>query len=885
MTQNSQATRPKWAVGSFFQQAVAGVESRLDLILADPDEAPSKNAATKAKQDERQTTESLSRSSSSARKNDRLQERLARAIVRSNTPAHLAAQSSASRVSSRTASPVPSVEARSSVEVETSSEPLENMKNSVRNSAGHGDALSTTPVAPRISHDSVISSRNSKETPRSETEDTTPKEVVKTEGKVIAQGTETPEEPTGVGPKVSDAPGEAPQIITDQTSDTLEPVEVDKDKAEIAQLKAEHEAAELRWQEEIHGYIERIDALQSKLKYLAREAAESAKDAAATAGPKSVEKQLREKDEKIALLLEEGQNLSKSELDHRTVIKKLRQQLIEQAKAQEETKKKIEKLEGDLANSEARARRAETSEKKANDSLASKTKAARDLESVTAERDVLSQTVQEMRAQLSRAVARAESAEAKAHSEALEQEKRRVAELEKELTNFKIERDIAEEKFKRQINGLRENVEQEKERTRILEVELKGEQSVLESKMESLRSRAEEASSGTTGDTQAKLLRQIETLQTQYVVASENWQTLEGSLLARLASVERERDDLTRQEADMRRKIREANLKAKKAVEELENAQETQQDLANRVEEGKQELLKMEQRLKKATDELSQLQKDLVDQKKVCDTWAQRLEDERAKWNEQMNLLPSPNSLHRQRRESAIAYNRRPSANLDATAPLSDYRSTSRRSSMLPLVPGLDSIGSPPPRQNSYPTSSASQSALPIPPQILTNTSNNMLSSPTVVETPSVTFEPDEFFSVTPSAYGAAQTHHSRGINDIISESTAGAGPSVQLVERMSAAVRRLESERAAFKDELARVAGQRDEARQQVVDLMREVEEKRNSDIRVQELEKHISELDQRYQTTLEMLGEKSEQVEELRADIADLKKIYRELVDSTMK
>lgn len=59
MTQNSQATRPKWAVGSFFQQAVAGVESRLDLILADPDEAPSKNAATKAKQDERQTTECM----------------------------------------------------------------------------------------------------------------------------------------------------------------------------------------------------------------------------------------------------------------------------------------------------------------------------------------------------------------------------------------------------------------------------------------------------------------------------------------------------------------------------------------------------------------------------------------------------------------------------------------------------------------------------------------------------------------------------------------------------------------------------------------------------------------------------------------------------------
>lgn len=145
-------------------------------------------------------------------------------------------------------------------------------------------------------------------------------------------------------------------------------------------------------------------------------------------------------------------------------------------------------------------------------------------------------------------------------------------------------------------------------------------------------------------------------------------------------------------------------------------------------------------------------------------------------------------------------------------------------------------------------------------------------------------FDADDIFPGTPSAAGDAQTLHSRGINDIISES-AGTGPSVQLVERMSATVRRLESERASFKDELARVGGQRDQARQQVVDLMREVEEKKSADARVLELERHVVELDQRYQTTLEMYGEKSEQVEELRADIADIKKIYRELVDSTMK
>lgn len=81
---------------------------------------------------------------------------------------------------------------------------------------------------------------------------------------------------------------------------------------------------------------------------------------------------------------------------------------------------------------------------------------------------------------------------------------------------------------------------------------------ILESRLETLRARLEEASSGTSGDVQAKLLRQIETLQTQYAVASENWQGIEGSLIARIAAVEKERDDIAKREVDVRRKAREA---------------------------------------------------------------------------------------------------------------------------------------------------------------------------------------------------------------------------------------------------------------------------------------------------------------------------------------
>jgi TATA element modulatory factor len=101
----------------------------------------------------------------------------------------------------------------------------------------------------------------------------------------------------------------------------------------------------------------------------------------------------------------------------------------------------------------------------------------------------------------------------------------------------------------------------------------------------------------------------------------------------------------------------------------------------------------------------------------------------------------------------------------------------------------------------------------------------------------------------------------------------------------MSASVRRLESEKAASKDELARLTAQRDESRKEVVALMREVEQKKFISDRVKALEGQLKLVNERHQTTLEMLGEKSELVEELKADVADVKQMYRDLVDSTLK
>lgn len=449
-------------------------------------------------------------------------------------------QSSPSRVSSRAASPAPSNATRSSIDVDTSLVPSANVAEDTKSLPQTEGSNTGQANFPRASYESGRSARQS-----------------------------TDIDATESLPRASGDASELNSNLEKSSQDlpTVQPDESNKDRSvdttrRISDIPAgaganDENTDESQRQEEIHGYIERIDALQSKLKYLAKEAADSAKSAAATASPGSTKKQLLEKDEKIALLMEEGQKLSKSEMDHRTVIKKLRQQLAEQSKSQAEIKKRTEKLERDLVSSEAKLKRVEASEKRATDSLSSQTKNIKDLEAVTNERNALSQTVQEMKAQLSRAVARADSAESKAQSDAVERERRKLEDLEEELSSTKIERDIGEEKAKNEISDLKEKVDQEKNRARMLETELKGEQSVLESKMESLRSRAEEASSGATGETQAKLLRQIETLQTQYSIASDNWHTLEGSLLSRLASVEKERDDMGRRESELRKKIRE----------------------------------------------------------------------------------------------------------------------------------------------------------------------------------------------------------------------------------------------------------------------------------------------------------------------------------------
>lgn len=246
----------------------------------------------------------------------------------------------------------------------------------------------------------------------------------------------------------------------------------------IEQMRADHEAAELRRQEETHDYLERIDALQSKLQYLSKEAAEMAKSTLAEVKPGSIEQKLATKDEKIALLIEEGQKLSQTELKHMSIIKKLRAKSAEDETKLMDTKRLAEKHEKAARDAQERVKRAELAERRATEKTKILPKLEKELDSVKMDREAKNTLIQDLQRQLSEATSAARESEAKAQAEALEFEQRLTADLKDEIANLRTDKEMNDKQHRTELRDLRDRAERERERARIADIERQGEQNV-----------------------------------------------------------------------------------------------------------------------------------------------------------------------------------------------------------------------------------------------------------------------------------------------------------------------------------------------------------------------------------------------------------------------
>ena len=352
-------------------------------------------------------------------------------------------------------------------------------------------------------------------------------------------------------PEATPASPAAPDSVAEAKSTVVPTIVYDDARPASEELQTRH-------QEEVQEYIERIDSLQSKLQYLSQSAAESAKEAASAAESGSAERKLAEKDEKIALLLQEGQKLSSTEGKYRITIKKLRQQIMDGEKQAEELKKAKDKV---LAELEVVKKRQDSDEEKAKRQEEARKAAAslqKEIDSLKKDRSAKEEQIKKIEQDAKKRAEQAETAHAEALSKALATERQKQKELEDALGTVRTEKDALADQARLETIDWREKLDRAAERSRTVEAELKHELRNMESKLEAMRTAAEEATSGSGGEAQLKLLRQIETLQSQYATASDNWQGIEASLLAKVANLEKERDEAQRRESEMRKKAREA---------------------------------------------------------------------------------------------------------------------------------------------------------------------------------------------------------------------------------------------------------------------------------------------------------------------------------------
>ncbi|KAJ6781042.1 hypothetical protein PWT90_04782 [Aphanocladium album] len=849
--------------GSFLSQAVAGVESRLDNILAEEDssshapatqqqpkpqpqmQAPTPASAVPAAA---KATPNASRSSSNNRANDRLQARLAKAMTGK------ASQGGSSPRSSIDNASRPSMERKS-----TDSRPADKEESSTVESPAtepEKEATATLDESKTTTTSESTHATASEENPEADT---------KTEDFVTStkSSAEKASEPA-TGATV-EAVGKEESAAVDTETD-----EATVSSKEIEQLKANH-------QQEVQEYVERIDTLESKLQYLAKSAAESAQKSANAAPSGSMESKLAGKDEKIALLMEEGQKLAAGEQKYRTIIKKLRQQLADSEKQNEELKKSKDKAAADAETLRTRLNSSEEKEKRQEEMRKATAGLQKEVNTLKKEKTTRDETLRKLELDLKIKTEEANKAATLNKNLATEREKLKVQE--ENYSTLRAEKEALEEKAKQDSIEWSEKLDRSVERGRTAESELRVEMKAMETKLEIMRTQAEEATSGSGGEAQVKLLRQIETLQSQYASASSNWQSMESSLLAKLSSLEKDRDEAQKRESEMRKKARDSTTRARTLDEELQDVQPALTKAREQLEKVRDELAALKASSKATEDALDQARSDLEREQR---TKSRDFTAQQPDWSEDAVRVdkmdsrpesPVPGNISRTFSTDLASLGGLPLPHRQRTTPLSgsipdtDARPRSRRPSAQPsfrLAPASPNPGvAAPPAPFSPFQQSASEFS-----------SNHPLSPPALEEAENGLGMDD-----------AIPSSPRQPAPDMISMSTVAAGPSVQLVERMSAAIRRLEAEKVASKEEMARVCNQRDEARTDMVGLMKELDEAKTASARVPELEVQVENLDARYQTTLEMLGEKSELVEELRADVQDVKAMYRELVEQTMK
>ncbi|XP_017820515.1 TATA element modulatory factor isoform X1 [Callithrix jacchus] len=542
---------------------------------------------------------------------------------------------------------------------------------------------------------------------------------------------------------------------------------------------------------------------------------------------------LKEKDEQIRGLMEEGEKLSKQQLHNSNIIKKLRAKDKENENMIAKLNKKVKELEEELQHLKQVLDGKEEVEKQHRENIKKLNSVVerqeKDLGRLQVDMDELEEKNRSIQAALDSAykeltdLHKANAAkDSEAQEAALSREMKAKEELSAALEKAQEEARQQQETLAIQVGDLRLALQRSEQAAARKEDYLRHEIGELQQRLQEAENRNQELSQSVSSTTRP-LLRQIENLQATLGSQTSSWEKLEKNLSDRLgesqtllaAAVERER---AATEELLANKIQMSSMESQNSLLRQENSRFQAQ------------LESEKNRLRKLEDENNRYQVELENLK---DEYVRTLEETR----KEKTLLNSQLEMERmkveQEKKKAIFTQEAIKEKERKPFSVSSTPTMSRSSS----ISGVDTAG----LQTSFLSQDESHD--------------------------------HSFGPMSVSANGS-------NLYDAI---RMGAGSSI--IENLQSQLKLREGEITHLQLEIGNLEKTRSIMAEELVKLTNQTDELEEKVKEIPKLRTQLRDLDQRYNTILQMYGEKAEEAEELRLDLEDVKNMYKTQIDELLR
>lgn len=549
---------------------------------------------------------------------------------------------------------------------------------------------------------------------------------------------------------------------------------------------------------------------------------------------------VKEKDEQITELLQEGEKLSKQQLQCNNIIKKLRVKEKESDSLISTQKKKLEEQKNELERLKVVLDSKEEMEKKQTEAIAKLNAAVlkQDRDIIKMKSDLedaqekarglqvaLDNSYKEI-AELNKSNAARDS---KVHEAVLSAEMQARDEYHLNMEKERLKSRLEKESLIMQIEDLRMSLTRmEKEYGRREDL-LKREIADLQQRSQEDEARNQDLTNNVTSATRP-LLRQIENLQSTFAAQSALWEKREKGLMDKITEINNQLAVATEKDHIATEKVQDQSAKLKALETQISSIRQEKSQLTAMLEMEKSKSEMLEDSFNNAAAQLEavkqQMSNEIQELKKEKVYLETQLEIEKTKVDTEKKKLIQ--SLEQMKEMEKSFYSR------GSPSPISSHRGS----------PGI-------------PTDNLTLRSSPL--------SISALSQDDLLEK---------------SLLIAAVASTSNGNKSSLYESLRQGG-AASLLESLQSQLKQKEGEINQLQEDISQLEKTRESMARELVNLSNLNEDLQEQVKELPEIKEKHSDLYQRYNALLQMYGEKVEEAEEMRMDLQDIKKMYKDQID----